>query len=131
MGQTLEQKRAAHALKKVKSITKTHDGMYVSYVSSFPAKIVMNGLGQALVMQLAQANGDLTNSHLLLHDHVAEWLSEQIIQLKGPKEDVIQKLMTKDQQVYLRAQAEAMAYVNWLKQFARAYLKEKKEDANG
>ncbi len=126
---TLDQKRAIHALKNIKSIDKENDGYYTSYVSAFPATIVMNGLGQALVTQLAQAKGKKENSHYLLYKHVASWLSQQIKELRCPsKEDftpVIELMMEADQSIYLRAQAEAMAYLNWLKQFARAYLKEK------
>ena len=37
---------------------------------------------------------------------------------------VIERLMDGNQDIYVRAQAETMSYLNWLKQFARAYLKE-------
>ncbi len=128
---TLDQKRAEHALNNIQAIRDDkNDGYYVSYVSSLPATIVMNGLGQALVTQLAKAKGSQgANSHYLLFHHVAGWLSQQIPEIRSPiKNDfkpVIERLMQADQQVYLRAQAEAMAYLNWLKQFARAYLAEK------
>jgi CRISPR-associated protein Cmr5 len=126
---TIDQQRAEHALKQIKENCNNKDGMYVSYVSAFPATIVMNGLGQALVTQLAKANGDRQNSHHLLFDHVASWLSQQITELRSPSQTdfthVVQRMMAADQDVYLRAQAEAMAYLNWLKQFARAYLNEK------
>ncbi len=125
--QTLEQKRAEHALKCIQSIQgDKNDGYYVSYVSALPATIVMNGVGQALVTQLAKAKKEKENdSHQLLFNHVASWLTEQIDELKGEPQEVIAKLMKNDQDVYLRAQAETMAYLNWLKQFARAYLNEK------
>ena len=128
---TLDQKRAEHALNNIQAIQgDKNDGYYVSYVSSLPATIVMNGLGQALVTQLAKAKGSQgTNSHYLLFHHVAGWLSQQIPEIRSPSKNdftqVIDRLMQADQQVYLRAQAEAMAYLNWLKQFARAYLNEK------
>ena len=127
---TLDQKRAEHALKQVKSIVdNNNDGYYVSYVSAMPATIVMNGLGQALVTQLAKAKGDKRNSHYLLYDHIASWLSKQIKEIRSPTPNdyvpVIERMMEADQDVYLRAQAEAMAYLNWLKQFSRAYLNEK------
>jgi len=128
---TLDQKRAEHALKNIQAIAgDKNDGYYVSYVSALPATIVMNGLGQALVTQLAKAKKDKDtdknkDSHRLLFNHVASWLTGQIRELEGDATDVVNKLMKNDQQVYLRAQAEAMAYLNWLKQFARAYLNEK------
>ena len=130
---TIDQQRAEHALKQIQSIQgDKNDGMYVSYVSSLPATIVMNGLGHALVTQLAKAkplerDQERKDSHRLLYAHLASWLAKQVEQLEatGNGSDVVQQLMKKDQDVYLRAQAEAMAYLNWLKQFARAYLTEK------
>jgi len=125
--QTLDQQRAQHALQKIKEIQGEDYGHYVSYVSSLPATIVMNGLGQALATQLAKAKGKNSDPHYLLYTHVAGWLCQQITELQGDAEGVIDRLMENDQDVYLRAQAEAMAYIHWLKQFARAYLKEKEE----
>ncbi len=127
---TLDQLRAEHALNQIKSIENNNDGYYVSYVSSLPAAMVMNGLGQAMVTQLAKAKGRTNDSHYLLFNHVASWLTTQIDELNGDAHDVIVKLMNNDQDVYLRAQAEAMAYLNWLKQFARAYLTEKESQSD-
>ena len=125
---TIEQRRAAHALAQVQSIANREYGHYVSYVSRLPATIVMNGLGQALTMLLAAAGRkeDPTNDpHRWLYDHVASWLSGHVPELQGDSTDhVIRALMEHDQAVYVRAQGEAMAYLQWLKQFARAYLRE-------
>ena len=126
---TIDQQRAEHALNKVKGIVGKNDGYYVSYVSSLPATIVMNGLGQALLTELAKAKDKNNDSHRLLFDHVAAWLSQRISKLRSPSETdftpVIERMMQADQETYLIAQTEAIAYLNWLKQFARAYLKEK------
>ena len=126
---TIDQRRAKHALEQIEKIIDCNDGYYISYVSALPATIVMNGLGQALLTLLAKAKGKPEDSHYLLYNHVASWLSKQIIELRSPSENdftpVITRMMDADQKTYLIAQAEAMAYLNWLKQFARAYLKEK------
>ncbi len=122
---TLDQKRAIHALENIKEIQDKNDGYYISYVSALPATIVMNGLGQALLTLLAKDKGSSKDSHRLLHDHVASWLAKQIEKINGDPKEVIGNLMKNDQKTYLIAQAEAMAYLNWLKQFAHAYLKEK------
>ena len=131
MTTTLQQQRAADALKKVESIAKHEakkQGEYVSYANSLPATIVMNGLGQALTTLLAKAKGDPVDAHRLLFDHVAGWLSHGIASLRVPNANdlrpLIQRLMENDQKIYIQAQAEAMAYLTWLKQFARAYLKD-------
>jgi CRISPR-associated protein Cmr5 len=125
---TLDQQRAAFALQQVRALEGNEYGHYVSYVSALPATIVMNGLGQALTTHLAKAKGRAGDPHRLLFDHLAGWLSRQMKELRVPGNDltmVIDRLMESDQHVYVRAQAEAMAYLNWLKRFARAYLKEK------
>lgn len=123
--QSLEQRRAADALRKIKNLPPREKSYYVSYVSALPATIVMNGLGQALAMLLAKDKGKRNSEHYNLFEHLATWLSSQISQLKSSDPDeVLQKLMDSDQHVYVKAQAESMAYLHWLKQFARAYLKE-------
>jgi len=127
---TLEQQRASFALQRIRDLQngELDYGHYVSYVSALPATIVMNGLGQALTTLVAKAKGKTDDPHRILFDHVAEWLSQHVEELRAPGNDltqVIDRLMQADQKTYVRAQAEAMAYLNWLKQFARAYLKEK------
>lgn len=126
--QTLEQKRATHALAQINKIKGEYCGHYVSYVSALPATIVMNGLGQALATLLAAAGRKKDpedDPHKWLYNHVAEWLSSgQVKALEGDKAGLIQRLMDNDQDVYLQAQGEAMAYLQWLKQFARAYITE-------
>ncbi len=122
---TLDQDRAAHALEKIRSMQGNHDGMYVSYISAMPATIVMNGLGQALITQLSKAKkGQAGDSHRLIYEHLCDWLSQQVAGLEGPADQLIERLMNNDQAVYVHAQAEAMAYLNWLKQFSRAMLHE-------
>lgn len=127
---TLDQQRAAFALKCIQELRDggQDDGHYVSYVSALPATIVMNGLGQALTTQLAKAKGKPQHPRRLLYNHVAGWLSQQMTELwvaEGDLPLLIERLMNGNQEVYVRAQGEAMAYLNWLKQFARAYLQEK------
>ncbi|MEX1028027.1 MAG: type III-B CRISPR module-associated protein Cmr5 [Candidatus Paceibacterota bacterium] len=129
---TLEQQRASFALQKIRDLQngELDYGHYVSYVSALPATIVTNGLGQALTTLVAKAKGKAQEPHRILFDHIAAWLSQRIdeLQLRVPGNDftqVIDLLMQADQRTYVRAQAEAMAFLNWLKQFSRAYLKEK------
>lgn len=124
---TIDQRRAEHALQQIVEIKDCNDGYYISYVSALPATIVMNGLGQALLTLKAKEKERKDDSHGFLYKHVTKWLAKQVKELKACENgsNVIQKLMENDQTVYLIAQAEAMAYLNWLKQFSRAYLKEK------
>jgi len=124
---TIDQQRAAHALESIRKLADSDGppGHYVSYVSALPAVIVTNGLGQALATELAKAKGNGSDPHYLLYTHIADWLSQQVDKLEGEADTLIDRLMDNDQEVYLRAQIETMAYLHWLKQFARAYLEEK------
>ena len=117
--QTLEQRRAAHALAKIKELEKKGKdeyGHFQSYVSSLPASIVMNGLGQAMAFELSAGK-----EHKLLHDVVEDWLCNHSGVFTNEK--VLMKAITENgQREYVHAQAEALAYLEWLKKFARAYL---------
>lgn len=123
MGNTLEQRRAKHALAKINSLRNADvkvQGEYKSYVSSLPATIVMNGLGQAIAM--LDAKNDTAHSQLSLH--LTDWIRTQVPELQNSGSHFLEAIMKNDQSVYVAAQREAMAYLTWLKQFARAYLAE-------
>lgn len=128
---TTEQKRAAHALAYVKSLENKKYGKFVSYASAFPAQVTMNGLGQSMATLLAAGGRgkDETDPHYFLYEAVALWLIEHISPWKGKQPmDLLDCLVSCDQKLYLRAQVEGLAYVNWLKKFARALLEEKIDD---
>ncbi len=127
--QTLEQKRAKHALGQVKALQKDKPGNYLSYVKALPAAILMNGLGQALATERAASD----QAHHKLARHVSEWLLSPEAYTKysasvsdEAKLDAAQRLLGRivvgDQDAYLWAQTEAIAYVTWLKKFANAFL---------
>ncbi|HZR74779.1 type III-B CRISPR module-associated protein Cmr5 [Bradyrhizobium sp.] len=126
--QTLEQKRAKHALDQVKALLKDKPGNYLSYVNALPAAILMNGLGQALATERAASDP----AHHQLAQHVSDWLlsPEAHTRYATPasdeaKLDATQRLLGRivagDQDAYLWAQTEAIAYVTWLKKFANAF----------
>jgi CRISPR-associated protein Cmr5 len=126
--QTLEQKRAKHALDQIKKLKRDKAGNYVSYVNALPAAILMNGLGQALATELASGKND-DDPHRLLASHVSEWLLNKEVHTKyaggGSRIDtawLLDQIVAGDQDAYLWAQAEAIAYVTWLKKFANAFL---------
>ena len=126
---TLDQQRAAHAMRQIQKFAeRDHDGMYVSYVSALPATIVMNGIGQALATELAKDKGK-GRSHRKLFDHLADWLTEpgRPLAAAGKTKDpyLIFEALNRSEDVYVAAQIEAMAYIHWLKQFARAFLNDR------
>ncbi len=137
MPQSLAQKRATHALKCVQALAKDNDyGNYVSYVKSLPAAILMNGLGQALAMEKAGASksGNVGKGHELLYQHMNSWLCNEPIEgVDAPgwanspyanESDVLEAIVSKEEAAYIRAQAEALEYLEWLKKFAVAQLRE-------
>lgn len=126
--QTLGQKRAANALDAIKKLEKDKDyGNFGSYVQRLPATIVMNGLGQAMAGELAAARlggGDRMSiderAHKTLFDCVESWLFE-CGSYKGER-GLMAAIVEGSQEDYVRAQAEALAYLDWLKKFSQAYL---------
>ena len=127
-GRSPAQKRAGHALGKIHALVNQNYGNYPAYVKSLPAKIIMNGLGQALAVEKGQGAGkepdDPFYGHELLFGHMQEWLLHgwENSPYKG-QEDILIALCNGSEEDYIRAQGEAMAYIEWLKKFAVAYLK--------
>ncbi len=130
-GGTLQQNRAADALEKIRALANSSDkaSKYRSYVAAFPATIVTNGLGQALAIELA-SGGDKV-AHKALCDHVMTWLKSQVEAIdkscRDNEDRILDAIMEIDEDDYLRAQSEAIAYVSWLKRFATAILPEPEE----
>ena len=123
---TLDQKRAAHALGKVRDVKKDTDaaGNYRSYVEAVPATIVMNGLGQTCATLLSRAAGDShrNRAYRLLFEHLQEWLCQRDGAVYRGDPSLIDAIVQGGQRTYVHAQAEALAYLVWLKKFGQAYL---------
>ena len=137
---SLAQRRAAHALQCVEAHDGKSYGNYVNYVESLPATILMNGLGQACATLLSKAKRETQGDkriksrdpHFLLYLDLQSWICgtdhSAPYPISGTSEDrLMQKLLSEDEAKYLHAQAEALAYLVWLKKFANAYL-QKGED---
>lgn len=126
LSQTIQQQRAAFSYQRVRDIV-VKDGnaaeRFKAFANSFPAKVQMNGLGQALAFARskfgASAEGQAWQH---LYQLVNEWLGRP----DGcfPDQDVLEGIMSSDMQVYRQAQAEVQALMVWVKQFARAEIKE-------
>ncbi len=138
---TRDQRRAQHALQCVKQVqqrlanagpdqkeqkkAKDFRDDYKSRAESLPASIVMNGLGQACAMLLAQAKGQSGDHdpHRLLYDHLQDWLrGREGAAIYPENQDLVKAVIGDGQREYVRAQVESLAYLNWLKKFAQAYL---------
>lgn len=125
---SLEQRRAARALKSIKEIQdESYASKFRSYVERLPASIVMNGLGQALASELAAAGrGDDgktdSKAHEKLFNEIKDWLVKER-KIYSEKADLMSVIVSGSQDQYVLAQAEALAYLEWLKKFSQAFLK--------
>lgn len=131
MEQTLDQLRAKDAFLKIKNVTKnqTQHDKYLSYVNALPATILMNGLGQAMASLLAAAKGK-EEEHKCLYNHVTSWLCRNDEDAPYSSGDLLENITKNDEDYYLHAQAEALAYLEWLKKFANAFLEKKKDSGD-
>lgn len=120
---TREHLRAQHALKAVRALEKKPWApRYRSYVDRLGPAILRNGLGQAMAGELAAASGDGEDrqAHQCLHDNLESWLCGEDGYRDRP---LLEALIGGGEPAYLRAHAEALAWLEWHKRFCRAYLK--------
>jgi CRISPR-associated protein Cmr5 len=125
MMQTIQQQRAAHALTEVEA-AKTRLGNsseYKSYASGFPAMIQMNGLGQAAAFYRSKSGNDAKGrAYQALYDTLSSWLSKPGQPYQG--QDLLDGITRENMQTYMLAQAEALALLDWVKKFAKAYMED-------
>ena len=126
---TLEQQRAADALKCIGELRKESDefqSLYRAYVDRLGPAVVMNGLGQALATECAAAGPKPNNSrekaHRTLYENLQKWLCRKDGGVYPHFVDLLQSIMEKDEVLYLQAQAEALAWLEWHKKCCRASL---------
>lgn len=142
----LDMQRASSALTKIRALRQHADaqagendvekaensyGNYVSFVKALPAAILQNGLGQALATELAASKNDNATGigHHWLFLHLSDWLvrDDKLAPYRNGNKDKYGVLTAladtnNDQENYVIAQYEAMAYLGWLKKFAVAML---------
>lgn len=123
-----EQRRAAHALCTAQAVEALDVAMkkaYRSYVERVGTTIITNGLGQALATELAAAGGrdpeaPEKRAHRTLYQNLQSWLCGESGVLRGA--DLLATIVAIPQADYLRAQAEALAWLVWHKKLCRAFL---------
>lgn len=132
--QLIQQQRAEFALRKVTEAKKAgvDQKEYISYASSLPAMIHTNGLGQAAAFFKSKQSkkGKQKTTHEHLYQLLSDWLKKE----DQPffKQDLLDGITSASMQDYRLAQAEAQALMDWVKKFAKAYMKpeESKEEKN-
>ncbi len=134
---TLEQRRAEHALQRVRELEQRSDAFkksYRAYVTRLGPTIVMSGLGQALATERASAgpNDNRTPdqaAHHAVYESLQAWLCGDGGVYPG-EGDLLVAITENDERAYLRAQAEALAWLEWHKKFCRAYLPAQEGDVS-
>ncbi len=118
--QTLQQQRAAHALKGVQDLIPLNDGKKLkARASDLPFMIHANGLGQAAAFFCSKTKKKDG------YDEIYRLLESWMTRAGGPlaSQDGMMAAITRaDLHTYRVAQAEAMQYMDWVKKFASAYL---------
>ena len=119
--QTMQQQRARYALEAVQTAIadeNVNNDELKSYASGLPAMIQMNGLGQAAAFYFSQGG-----THQVLYDILSRWLT-CASQPYGDSDDLLAGITTQDMHSYRVAQAEALLLLDWVKKFAKAYVRE-------
>lgn len=129
--QTPEQRRAADALRAVQALEadEVFRKRYRAYADRIGPTILMNGLGQALATERAAPGSNPKKAderaHHRLYRNIEDWLCRAggvYEPASGGKPDLLQAITGRGEADYLRAQAEALAWLVWHKKFCRAYL---------
>ena len=109
--QSIEQQRAKAALEWAKNGV---DSEALSAANSMPAMILMNGLGQTAAFYKSKG-GRQEELYTLLSD----WLKQP--GKPYADKDLLNGITSSDAKIYRAAQVEALAYLQWVKKFAKAY----------
>jgi CRISPR-associated protein Cmr5 len=83
-----------------------------------------------MATQLAAAKDSETDDHRRLYKHMEAWLRRDATAapFRDHDDGLMEAIVDAEQHEYLIAQAEALAYLSWLKKFAVAYLSSPKGD---
>lgn len=126
--QTLAQLRAKHALAQIEAMKAEDDGHLSAHIAGFPAMILMSGFGQACAFYLSKGG-----TRKVAYDALEKWLVSPGRPYSGANDGLMKAIVDNNAAKYRLAQAEALAYLDWLKKFAKAFLKSeegKKEGEN-
>lgn len=127
--QTMEQSRARYALtciQEVKGATEKEREAVLRQANRLPALVRMNGLGQAMAFFRTKGAGE---GHDKLYRWVSHWLCRSTQDGKTQKgcifemDDILDGITHASMRDYMHAQAEALALLEWVQKFARAFLK--------
>ncbi|MBF0220420.1 MAG: type III-B CRISPR module-associated protein Cmr5 [Gammaproteobacteria bacterium] len=122
MPQTIEQQRAAYALKRVNhhladaAFTEDDRKEFNSYAQALPAMIHTNGLGQAMAFYRSKGG-----NHERIYQLLSGWLCRENQPYSG-QTDLLTAITQTDMHHYRMAQVESQALLGWLKRFTKAFM---------
>jgi len=120
--QTKEQKRSAFALEQIEKVFRLPvDKETANFVVGVPTMVLANGLGQTMAFLLSKQKDQHTKTFRVIR----QWLEQEVPSLKTVSDlDFLKSFSGLDQNKYLLAQQEALALLQWLKRYVRAFEKE-------
>jgi len=123
MPRTIEQLRAEHALNGVRNVQS--GTLFTSVANSLPTMIHTNGLGQAIAFFKGKSDQQYEEIIQMLSD----WLCKEGKPFANNNpSDILSTITQVDMHTYILAQTEAVAYLLWVKKFAKAILGEGEEE---
>ncbi len=130
MSKSLDRRRSSHALAEVKKVVgKDYATKFRSYARSFPSKIVMFGLGNAVATEFSSAGRKdqstvESKAHKQLVTSVFSWIGEKERKDFDALSDIhrLGYISDLDQIEYELLQSEILSYLTWLKKYAQALI---------
>jgi len=116
----LDRCRAEAAWKAIEGIAAT-DKEYGSLAREMPTLIQVNGLAQTLAFLKAKNK----THHQSIFSHLSGWVCQHL----GLQGNLLESVLQMDSQLYRRATAESLAFLQWLKRFAEAKIEKSEEQA--
>jgi len=130
---TKEQQRSAFALEKITNVYgETISKEDANFIVGVPTMILTGGLAQTMAFLLSKQDPKKANDvkEVKLFKIIQQWLTSE---LRVPNEGgdtrkFLEHFAKLDHEKYLLAQKEALALLQWLKRYARAFQKKEKAD---
>ena len=125
--QTIQQHRAGYSLQCIEKAQRDGENgkTFKARAGELPAMIQMNGLGQAAAFYRMKGS---TNGHAQLYGILSTWLCRAAgdhtteAGIYHPHKDLIHGIANANMHDYRVAQAEALALMEWVKRFAKAFM---------
>jgi len=129
---TREQIRSEFALGEVKEFEESD----VNFIVGIPTMIINNGLGQTLAFLLSKKQDDSKekfDKHIFCYNIIRDWLTDKVYGVDGLRgeeikndREFLKNIAKLDIRNYTDAQSETIEFFSWVKRYARAFQKKKK-----